>query len=116
MSTPTTHFSDGKDLGGAVTRTLDNAANSVHKAIDQASGAARPAVDHMASSAHGAVDRLGDAATHAVDAIGVRSGQVRDMQSRLTSSCRSQVRDTPIASIAVAAAGGFLLGWLLRQR
>lgn len=116
MSTPSHQMSDGKDIGGAVTRTLDNAANSAHKAIDQASGAARPAVDHMASSAHHAVDRLGGAATHAVDAIEMRSGQMRDMQSRLTSSCRSQVRDTPIAAIGVAAAGGFLLGWLLRQR
>lgn len=104
------------EMDGAVSRTVDNAASSAHRAINKAQDVTRPAVEHMATSAHHAVDRIGSAATHAADSLAMRGEQVRDAQLRLTESCRSQVRAQPIASIGVAVAGGFLLGWLLKQR
>jgi ElaB/YqjD/DUF883 family membrane-anchored ribosome-binding protein len=48
--------------------------------------------------------------------LDVTSGQLMDAQSRFTECCRAQVRDKPIASLGIAAAGGFLLGWLLTRR
>lgn len=108
--------SDGAALGGAVARTVDNASGGLHRAIDKAKDAARPAVDQLASGAHHTVERLAGAATHAADSLDARGAQLRNAQSRLVDSCRSQLRDQPLATIGVAVATGFFLNWLLRQR
>ena len=98
------------------TRTLDRASNSIHNAIDGASAAARPAVDQMTASAHNAVDKMTQAACRAAETIEEKTTQLRDAQARLTETCRSQVREKPMAAVGVALAAGFLVSWWLGSR
>jgi ElaB/YqjD/DUF883 family membrane-anchored ribosome-binding protein len=102
--------------GSSVASTVAQASSGAHHAIDKAAEAARPAVEQIASGAHHAVDRLAGAANSAADSIGHRSDQVRDLQQQLSDSCRSYVRDKPIASLGIAVAVGFALSWVLRHR
>jgi ElaB/YqjD/DUF883 family membrane-anchored ribosome-binding protein len=104
------------EVGGAVTRGVGQASNSMHNAIDKATGIARPAVDQVAAGVHHAVDRLADAANHAAQSIEAKSGQLRAAQSRATETVLSQIRERPLASLGAAVAVGFLLSWLLRLR
>lgn len=101
---------------GSVARTVERASAGAHHAIDRAADATRPAVEQIASGAHGAVDTLAGAASHAAESIGHRGEQMRDLQQRLSDSCRGYVRDKPIASLGIAIAAGFALSWMLRRR
>jgi len=110
-ATPESHA-----LGNAVARTVDSATGSAHRVIDKASEAARPAVDQLVSGAHSTVDRLAGAANHAAESLDARGDQLKNAQVRLADTCRTQLREKPIATIGIAVAAGFLLSWLLRQR
>jgi ElaB/YqjD/DUF883 family membrane-anchored ribosome-binding protein len=104
------------EMDGTIGRTVDHTASNVHKAIDKAADAARPAVDNVAAGAHQSVDRIAGTATLAADALAATGGQLIDAQSRFTESCRTQVREKPMTSLAVAIAAGFLLSWLIGRR
>ena len=104
------------EAGGAVARTVDHATASAHHAIDKASDAARPAVDRVASGAHQTVEKIAGAATQAAETLDLKSEQLMDAQARLTETCRSYVRDNPVASLGIAVAAGFLLSRLLGPR
>lgn len=95
---------------------VEHAAGAAHAAVDRASDAARPTVEHIAAGAHEAVDRVAGAATHAAEALEAKGEQLRDAQSHLIAACREQLRERPIATIAMAVAAGFALNWLLTRR
>lgn len=96
--------------------TVENTSSSIHNAIDQTSDAIHPAVDQMVSGVHKAVDKLAGVATQAADTLELKSGKLKEAQSRFNESCRSQIRDKPLATLGIAVAAGFLVSWLLRQR
>lgn len=116
MSSTTIAATESHPLGGAVARTVDHASGNAHRAIDKASDAARPAVDQLASGAHHTVDRLAGAASYAAASLDARGDQLKNAQTRLIESCRTQLRDKPVATLGIAIAAGFLLSWVLRQR
>jgi len=76
-------------------------------------GTAKPAVDRVASGAHQAVDSIASAANEAVESLSAKSGQLKDMQSRLVNSTCNYVQEHPMTSIGIALATGFLLSRLL---
>lgn len=104
------------ETGGPLTRTVENAASGGHRAIEQASGLARPAVEQMAAGAHVALDRMAGAANQAAAALDMNAVKLRDTQQRMTESCRTYVREKPLASLGMAVAAGFVLSWLLSRR
>ncbi|MEP7181984.1 MAG: DUF883 C-terminal domain-containing protein [Betaproteobacteria bacterium] len=109
-------MTETNEMSGTVARTVDQATGSLHRAIDKASGAARPAVDRIAAGVHETVDNIAVSATRAAETLDVKSGQVRDAQARFTENCRVRIQEDPLASLGIAAAVGFLLGYLLRPR
>lgn len=111
MNTPLT-ANDGND----VEHMVDHASANAHEKIDRASAAVHPSVDRVAQGAHQAVDKLAGAATQASHQWDEKSEQMKDLQQKLTDDCRSYVREKPVASLAIAAAAGFLISRLLRSR
>lgn len=104
------------DVTSTVNRKVDEATSSMHKVIDKASDAARPTVDKVAASAHQVVDKLAGVATSAAETLDQRGGQLRDAQSRLSESCRTYVRENPMASLGIAVLAGFVLSKILSSR
>jgi len=104
------------EMTNAVERTVDYASTSAHKAIDKASAVTRPAVDELTSGAHHAVDRLAGSATHVAESLEVKGEELQALQGRLTESCRTHLRDHPVATIGIAVAAGYMLNWWLKQR
>lgn len=100
----------------AVERTVDHASTRAHQAIDTASAAARPAVDGLASGAHHAVDSLAGSAANVAESLEVKGDELQALQSRLTESCRTQLREHPVATLGMAIAAGYMLNWWLKQR
>ena len=103
------------EINGAVSRTIDKAASSLHGAINRASDAALPAVDHLASGAHHAMDSLAKAASQVAKTLDTRGGQLMDAKSRLTGRCSSMVQEKPIRALGLAVAAGFVVSWLLQR-
>jgi ElaB/YqjD/DUF883 family membrane-anchored ribosome-binding protein len=111
MTTP-----ENTNINSAATRGVASATGSIHEAIDRASTAVHPAVDRVSAGAHHAVDSLAGAASHAAESLDARTTQLRDAESRLVQTCRTQMRDQPFLTLGIAVASGFALSWLLRQR
>lgn len=104
------------EAGSFASRTVDNAANSAHNAINRASTAAGPAVDSMATGAHNAIDKITGVATQAAEKLNVSGDQIRDVQSRFSETCKTQMKENPVVTLGVAVAAGFLLSKLLSLR
>ena len=100
------------DTHGAVEHTSIGA----HRAIDKVSGALRPGVEHLAEGAHQAVERFADTASQLKASLRTGGGHLKEAQARFSAERRSQIRESPIASVALACGVGFALGWLLRSR
>jgi ElaB/YqjD/DUF883 family membrane-anchored ribosome-binding protein len=96
--------------------TVENTSSSIHNAIDHTSDAIHPAVDQVVSGVHKAVDKLANVASQAADTLELKSGKIKEVQSRFNEGCRTQIRYKPLATLGVAVAAGFLVSWLLRQR
>lgn len=104
------------NMGNAMIHRVDEVSNSMHHAIDRASDAAGPAIDGLAAGAHQATNRMAETATHAAATLRSASEQLKAAQNELAHSCRSYVREKPLTSLGIAAAGGFLLGMVLWPR
>ncbi len=100
------------DTNGAV----EHASRGAHQAIDKVSGTLRPGVEHLADGAHQAVERFADSASQLKARILTGGGQLKEAQARFSAERRSQIRESPITSVALACGFGFALGWLLRSR
>jgi ElaB/YqjD/DUF883 family membrane-anchored ribosome-binding protein len=85
--------------------TVERASSGAHQAIDKVSSALQPRMEHLAEDAHQAVDRLAGAAS-----------QLKNAHARFSADRRSQIRESPMASVALSFGVGMILGWLLRSR
>ncbi|MEO8543782.1 MAG: hypothetical protein ABJA49_05525 [Betaproteobacteria bacterium] len=110
----TTNTAQNDNLGNKMIHRVDDASNSMHHAIDRASDAAGPAIDGLATGAHQATNHLAMTATEAAMALRGATEQLRATQQRLAQNCSSYVRQKPLTSLAMAAAGGFLLVMAVR--
>lgn len=104
------------EMTSSVERTVDQVSARAHKAIDSASAVTRPAVDELTSGAHHAVDRLAGTAAHAAESLEVKGDELQALQQRLSDTCRTQLREHPLATLGVAVAAGYMLNWWLKQR
>jgi ElaB/YqjD/DUF883 family membrane-anchored ribosome-binding protein len=100
------------DSNGAV----EDASSGAHQTIDKVTAVLRPGVEHLAEDAHHAVDRFADSASQLKERLLVGGGQLKDAQARFSAERRLQIRESPIASVALALGVGIALGWLLRSR
>ncbi len=100
------------------TSSVDRKADQAHLAVDTAaskmSEKAGPAIDRAAQAAHQTVDKVAQAAAPAADWISHNAEQLKQQQEMLLDSCRTYVRDRPLAAIGVALAAGYLVGRLAR--
>ena len=108
-------ISDNGSIGGAFTRSVDNATDGVHNAIDTASEKTHPAVDSVVGGAHNAADSIAAAATNAAAAIDKKGEQLKDAQAQLTESCRAYVQEKPLTALGIAVGVGYILNWMLRK-
>ncbi|WP_139556732.1 DUF883 family protein [Methylotetracoccus oryzae] len=72
--------------------------------------------EKVSKFAHEAGDKIADAADHAAEVIGEKGKQIKSAEQRLMKQCRGYVCGHPVASIGIAGAAGFLLGWMLSRR
>lgn len=107
---------DKSEIAGSFARTVDLAAANAHAVINKTADVAHPAVEQISASVHQAMNKVTNVATHAADVIDARSKALIDMQTRIAERCRSQIKDKPMTTLAIAVGTGFLLSWLLRQR
>ena len=75
-----------------------------------------PVVERVAATAHEAVDKAANAVNAAAKAVSKKSEQFRDLPTQYLDSCRTQVRDHPLAALGIALAAGFLLSQILTRR
>ena len=117
METPANFAPSGREgNGGAIAHGIDQAGIGVNNTVDSVSDAARPAIDRIATGAHAAVDRFADVANQAAESLGVKSGQLKEVQTRLMEAFGGYVRANPVASLGIAVAAGFLLSRLISSR
>ncbi|MEO7030812.1 MAG: hypothetical protein ABI351_01700 [Herbaspirillum sp.] len=109
MNTPTIRSTDSAE------QAIDQASNVAHQKIDQTSDALHPKVERIAQGAHEAVEKLASVATQATQQWGVKTEQIKTAQQKLTDECRAQVREKPVAALAIAAGIGFLISRLFRR-
>lgn len=93
----------GTSNGGSA--MMDRVVRGAHEAVDRLADKARPAVERMQGSVSGAADSM-----H------TRADQLGELQEEWMESCRSAVREHPIASIGVAVFAGMLLSKMLSSR
>ena len=98
----------------SVGRKADQAHLAVDTAASKVSEKAGPAIDRAAQAAHQTVDRVAQAAAPAADWISQNAEQLKQQQEMLVDSCRSYVRERPLAALGVALAAGYLIGRLAR--
>jgi len=98
--------------------SVERKASQAHFAVDNAAAKATeraaPAIDRAAQAAHQTVDKVAQAAAPAADWINQNAEQLKQQQEALIESCRSYVRDRPLAAVGLALAAGYLVGRLTR--
>ena len=115
METPKIIPSSGSS-NGTWDADVDQAQSAAHDTIDKMTQQARPAVDRLSDKAHKTVDRLSGAASQAASTFSEKASQYRDLQDQWVSGARDQIRERPVAALAVALAAGFVLRHLLFSR
>lgn len=115
METPNIITPSGSS-NGTWDSSVDQAKSSAHEAVDKMSDQARPAVDRLSEKAHQTVDRLSGVASQAASSLSGKAAQYRDVQDQWVSQARDQIRERPVASLAIAMAAGFVLRHLLFSR
>lgn len=116
MDTSNTETMNNGAANGNWDRKVEQAKTGAHSTIDRLSENARPAVDKLSASAHQAVDRLSDMACQAAASFSGKVGNPKDMQEQLLADAREQVREKPVAALAIAVAAGFILSRLFSSR
>lgn len=96
--------------------SIDDAASGMHNAINSAASAARPVIDNLTSSAHQAADKMASGASRAAEVLEQKSRQLKDSQMRLTESCRTHMREKPLASLGIAIAAGVILALIFKRK
>lgn len=73
-------------------------------------------IKKASKSAHETVDKIANASNQAAETINEKSAELKITEQHLVETCRSYVRENPIASLGIAAAAGFFLSRLLSKR
>jgi ElaB/YqjD/DUF883 family membrane-anchored ribosome-binding protein len=115
METPKIIPSSGSSNGTWGTN-VDQAQSTAHDTIDKVSQQVRPSVDRLSEKAHQTVDRLSGVASQAASSLSDKASQYRDLQGQWVGEARDQIRERPVAALAVALAAGFVLRHLLFSR
>lgn len=84
--------------------TIDRLAQAAHDTIDRLAGRAGPAVERMKSSLSGTGDKL-----HG------RADALMSTRDEWMESCRTTVREHPMAAVGTALLAGWLVGRLTRD-
>lgn len=95
---PAANGSRGSDL-------LHRVVNTAHQTIDRLADKAAPHVSKLEGGVGGAGDMLSQ-----------RADQVRDMSDEWMESCRTSVREHPLAAVGIALVAGMLLARLASHR
>ena len=74
-----------------------------------------PSMDRVVRSAHDTVDQIASKVAPAVDTLRTAAADMGAMQEQWVSSCRTHVRENPLASVVTAAVAGMLLGRLMAR-
>ena len=74
------------------------------------------ATDRAAATAHETVDRVAGAAHSAARTVEAKGGEFIAASDRYLEQTRESVRASPFASVGIALAAGFVLGYLLVRR
>lgn len=72
--------------------------------------------DKVSDFVHETVDAVADASNHARAAFDEKSDQIMNAEQQLLKNCQTYIRENPVTSLGLAAAGGFLLSRLLSRR
>lgn len=115
METPKIIPSSGS-ASGTWDTNVEQAQSAAHDTIDKVSQQARPAVDRLSEKAHQTVDRLSGAASQAASTLSEKASHYREVQDHLVTGARDQIRERPVAALAIALAAGFVLRHLLSSR
>lgn len=73
-------------------------------------------IDRLSQSAHDAVDRASAAASAYAERFGEKSEQWMQMPQDWLETARDYVRENPLQAVGIAAAAGYLLSILMRNR
>jgi ElaB/YqjD/DUF883 family membrane-anchored ribosome-binding protein len=107
---------DKNSSNGSLSRHMGSAAAGVHEAVNSAAESARPTADRLRDSANQATDKLYSGATRAAEVIEAQSKKLKDGQVRFSESCRTHLREKPMASLGMAVAAGFVLALLFKRK
>lgn len=86
---------------------------STHDTVNRLKQSAHDTVDRIADKAAPAVDRMRSSVSDMKDSMHARGEQLNAMQEQWLESCRSTVREHPVATVAVAVVAGMLLSKIL---
>jgi ElaB/YqjD/DUF883 family membrane-anchored ribosome-binding protein len=86
-------------------KTTDKVADFAHETIDTVTNATNQARKAFAGASHQARDSFDE-----------KSDQLIHAEQRMVKKCRGYVRNSPVTSLSIAVAGGFLLSRLLSSR
>ena len=88
-----------------------------HVALDAVgSESARRAVDRVSMSAHQTVDRLADRASRLAAKVDEKTQRLVQAPRQAWAYSKETVQAHPVQALAVSAAAGFVLGWLVSGR
>jgi ElaB/YqjD/DUF883 family membrane-anchored ribosome-binding protein len=73
-------------------------------------------IDKAANSANEAVDKAASATSEATEALDKKGKQLKNAEEQWLEDCRIYVRDSPITSVGIAVAVGFLLSRVVSGR
>jgi len=85
-----------------------------HEALDTAVDKASPTVNRMVDKAHATIDRVAQTAVPAAEAVQSAVNRTTAATSRFADACADNVRAQPLASLAIAAAVGYIAGRVMR--
>jgi ElaB/YqjD/DUF883 family membrane-anchored ribosome-binding protein len=111
------HANFAGDRAASANRTsakLDAAAQVAHQATDKIADRTTAQVDRLSGTIHRAVNTTADVASSGADWATDVVKQTQQAQQQLTEAACASIRARPFATLAGAAAIGYLLGRLAR--
>lgn len=79
-------------------------------------GANGEPIERAATGAHETVDKIAGATHQAADAISKKGAELHELQDEWLVTIRGYIHEHPVKSVAIAVAGGYVLGRLLSGR
>jgi ElaB/YqjD/DUF883 family membrane-anchored ribosome-binding protein len=86
------------------------------KTKDKVAGYAHETMDTVAQATNKARKAFVGASHQARESFDEKSDQLITAEQRVVKNCRRYVRDSPVTSLGIAVAGGFILSRLLSSR